>query len=230
MAGGQPIEVNCRSLRTSRLPLLALVVAALLMRLRPTGGLVCRQPVVVVLSLALATLATPDAAIAHPNVQPAESPRGAAERYAIAVPSEKPLATVRLEVQFPHPLTVTELEAPSGWQVTAEKVGTGQILGAVWEGGSIPAGQFATFGVLAQNPNDTTELVWSIIQTYEDGSEVQWTGSESAQFPATRTRIQGAATPGSSEILAAAALIISIGGVIIGFLGWRRASTRPASV
>jgi uncharacterized protein YcnI len=185
---------------------------------------------VVVLSLALATLATPGAASAHPIVQPAESPGGATERYAIAVPSEKPLATVRLEVQFPRPLVVTELEAPPGWQVTAEKVGSGQILGAMWQGGSIPAGQFATFGLLAQNPKDSTELVWSIIQTYEDGSEVQWTGPESAQFPATRTRIQGAATPGSSEILAVAALIVSIGGAIICVLGWRRASTRPASI
>jgi uncharacterized protein YcnI len=197
------------------------------MRLQPIGALVCRQPPVMLLSLALAALVTPTAASAHPMVQPAESPRGVTERYAIAVPSEKPLATVRLEVQFPRPLTVTELEAPPGWLVTTEKADTGQIVGAIWQGGSIPAGQFATFGVLAENPNDTTELVWSIIQTYEDGSEVQWTGPESAQFPAARTRIQSAATPGPSDVLAVAALVTAVAGMIIGLSAWRRGVSRP---
>jgi hypothetical protein len=103
----------------------------------------------------------------------------------------------------------------------------GQILGAVWDGGSIPPGQFATFGVLAQNSNGPTELVWSVIQTYEDGSEIQWTGPESAQFAATRTRIQGAATLSLSEVLAAVAMLAAVAAVIIGVLAWRRVVSRP---
>jgi uncharacterized protein YcnI len=124
-----------------------------------TARLPSRQSVLAVLSLVFAMIAAPGDAIAHPIVQPATSPGGMTERYTIAVPSEKPLATVRLEVQFPRGLLVTELEAPPSWRLTAEKTSTGQILGAVWDGGSVPAGQFAAFGVLAQDP--TTRPSWS---------------------------------------------------------------------
>jgi uncharacterized protein YcnI len=200
------------------------------MRLRAIDPLLREYAKVMVLSLVLAALVAPNAASAHPVVQPVESPGGTTERYTIALPSEKPLATVRLEVQFPRGLVVTELETPAGWRVMPEKGGRGQILGATWEGGSIPAGQFATFGVLAQNPNETIELVWSIIQTYEDGSEVQWIGPEGAQFPATRTRIQGAAPPGPTEVLAVAALVTAAAGVILGGFAWRRGAHRARSV
>jgi uncharacterized protein YcnI len=175
-----------------------------------------------VLSLVLATLIAPAQALAHVIVQPIESPGHARQQYTIAVPSEKRLATVRVEIQFPPGLLVTELESPSGWRVTPEVSG-GQILGAVWDGGSIPTGQFATFGVLAENPTGPGELVWSAIQTYEDGSEVQWTGPEDSEFPATRTRVQGAAGPGLSDIFAATALAAALAALIVGILAWRGA-------
>lgn len=190
-------------------------------RSRAFDRLAWKGPALAVLGLLLVTLAGPATAIGHPIVQPVDSPGASTERYTIAVPSEKAVATVRVEIQFPRGLQVTQLEAPPGWRVMAETSG-GQILGAVWDGGSIPSGQFATFGVLAQTPNGPTELAWAVIQTYEDGTEIQWTGPDSAQFPATRTRIQAAATLSPSEVLAAVAVVAAVVGLTVAALAWRR--------
>lgn len=128
-------------------------------------------------------------ASAHVTVVPEESRAAAAERYGVRVPSEKSIPTTRVEVQFPEGLKVTELEAVPGWRIVIQKDRDGRTLGAVWAGGVIPPGQFVEFGVLAQNPDVPGELTWKMIQTFEDGSEVQWIGPAGAQFPGAITRV-----------------------------------------
>jgi uncharacterized protein YcnI len=159
----------------------------------------------------IALLATPDAVGAHVVIEPAQSPAGATLHYTIVVPGEKHADMVKVEVQFPRPLVVLQLMAPVGWQVTPQKDGTERIVGAVWEGGAVPFDQFVKLGVLARNPRSTTDLSWSVIQMYADGSEVQWLGPETAQFPATITRVRGNAFDmPAAAALAGAALIVSI--------------------
>ncbi len=167
------------------------------------------------LSLALlAWLLCAGFADAHLIVSPDSSRTGATVRYALSVPSEKPLAVVRIEVQFPRQLQVTQVEPLPGWTLTPQGDGSGRMLGAVWDGGRVPSGHFVDVAVLATNPPSATELSWQAIQTYEDGSEVQWTGSEQAQFPAAVTHVVApdslAATP-----LAAAALAVSVAALVV---------------
>jgi uncharacterized protein YcnI len=134
----------------------------------------------------------------HVTVSPKEAPSGIEQRYCIRVPSEKPLPTVSLEVEFPPNLAVSAIEAPPGWRATARKDRQGHIVSGSWEGGTIPARQVLEFGVLAHNPEAPTTLTWKAIQKYQDGSEVHWIGPAQAQFPAAMTSVQqrpGVAAP-----------------------------------
>ena len=163
----------------------------------------------------------PEPALAHVEVVPFESAAGATERYGIRVPTEKPIATVRVEVQFPASLRVLDVEAAPGWQVTLQSQADGRLLGAVWDGGSIPAGQFAEFGLRAQNPDGEAQLRWSVIQTYADGSEVQWIGAPNAEFPAATTRVRGGQVVQSLDPLAGASGLLAVCALVVSALAWR---------
>jgi uncharacterized protein YcnI len=128
-------------------------------------------------------------ASAHVTVEPAEAAAGIVQRYCVRVPSEKKIPTTRVELQFPDGLEVTAVEEVPGWRGSVQKGRQGRIVGATWDGGSIPPKQSAVFPVLARNPSTRTELTWRAIQTYQDGSEVHWIGAPKAQFPAALTRV-----------------------------------------
>ena len=163
----------------------------------------------------------PEPALAHVEVVPFESAAGATERYGIRVPTEKPIPTVRVEVQFPASLRVLDVEAAPGWQVALQSQADGRLLGAVWDGGSIPAGQFAEFGLRAQNPDGEAELRWTAIQTYQDGTEAQWVGPASAAFPAATTRVRGRGLGGAINPLAGAAALLALAALLVSGLAWR---------
>ena len=112
------------------------------------------------------------------------------QRYCIRAPSEKPIPTIGLEVEFAAGLEVSAIEGPTGWHGTAFKDRQGHIVGASWEGGSIPPRMALEFGVVARNPSAPTTLAWKAIQKYQDGSEVHWVGPPDAQFPAATTRVE----------------------------------------
>jgi uncharacterized protein YcnI len=182
-------------------------------------------------AFAAAVLGAPGTAAAHVIVSPDSSEAGQTQLYAIAVPSEKQSTnTVKVEVQFPRTLVVLQLQAPAGWTISPEKDGAGRILGAVFEGGRINSDEFASFGVLAQNPNTSSELVWTAIQSYADGSEVQWVGPEVSQFPASVTHVR---SPGIEAWLPAAiggfALAASLAALGVALLAWRRARRRATA-
>jgi uncharacterized protein YcnI len=163
----------------------------------------------------------PGRAVAHIEVVPADSPAGAMERYGIRVPTEKAVPTVRVEVEFPSGLRVLDIQASPGWQVTVQTESGGRPVGATWDGSSIPAGQFAEFGLRAQNPDGEAQLHWSVIQTYADGSEVQWIGPATAEFPAATTRVRGGRLIESLDPLSGASGVLALCALVISTLAWR---------
>lgn len=154
---------------------------------------------------------------AHVSVSPAEAPVGITQRYGLLVPGEKPIPMTRVEVQFPAELRVAEVESTPGWRAVTQSDLAGHMVGVVWDGGLIPYERSVEFGVLARNPERPTDLAWKFIQTYQDGSEVHWTGPPGTAFPATITRVgrrDGAISP--SMILAAAlAAVAALVGVVL---------------
>ncbi|MFC7218002.1 YcnI family protein [Streptomyces polyrhachis] len=130
-------------------------------------------------------------AFAHVSV----SPEGAAEQGGYAtvnfkVPNERDDAsTVKLEVTLPadHPLSSAMPQPVPGWKVKVTKAKLDKPLEVhgrkiteaprtiTWTGGKIAPGTFQQFPVsLGQLPEDTDELVFKAVQTYDSKEVVRW--------------------------------------------------------
>jgi uncharacterized protein YcnI len=142
----------------------------------------------------LAVALLPSAAFAHVTVQPSSLPKGASDVVVgFAVPNEATngSSTVKVEIDFPisTPLLDAHAELIAGWTSAVERaqlpkpVNTddGQITQAIskvtWTatGAGIGPDEYLTFNVLAgQLPSNANQIAFKAIQTYSDGSTVDW--------------------------------------------------------
>jgi uncharacterized protein len=195
-------------------------------------------------------------ASAHVTVEPSSAPKGSDAVLTFVVPNEKSNATtVGVTVQFPtdHPIAEALVQSMPGWKsdvatfkpATAIQTDNGPVDEAVksvtWtatDGKGIEQNHFAEFAVSVGLPDDTDSLTFPAIQTYSDGSKVNWiqvtppggpepdnpapvltlTAGESSTTPTT------AATTGSASSTVSKsdvdnAKTIAIIGVIVGVLG-----------
>ena len=130
-------------------------------------------------------------AAAHVTVAPKQSVAGARERYAILVPNEKMADTVAVEVTFPKALRVKAFQQLSGWMTEPVRDKSGALVGARWTGRLAPQ-QFVEFGVLAINPASGSDLAWTAIQLFSDGSSVEWSGAPGSKTPAAHVTLRPA--------------------------------------
>jgi uncharacterized protein YcnI len=138
-------------------------------------------------ALALA-IAAP--ASAHVTAQPPEQPAGGFTVINFRVPSERPEATTKVEVQFPDGIGSARIEPVPGWtaEVKMETLDepiddghggeiTEQVDSITWSGGKIEDGQFQEFPVslkLIEKGELGDMVFFPAIQTYEGGEEVAW--------------------------------------------------------
>ena len=134
-------------------------------------------------ALIAALTMTAGSLFAHVTVQPKQSKTGASEKYTIRVPTEKFIPTVRIEVEFPANLAVSSFEPKPNWKIEEKKDSSGRVAGVTLSG-SIPPGESLGFTFTARNPGDAGKLIFKAIQTYEDGTKVEWTGPEGSRTPA----------------------------------------------
>jgi uncharacterized protein YcnI len=127
-------------------------------------------------------------AAANVSVWPQQSAPGAREKYEIRVPNEKQADTTAIELRFPAGVRVTSFEQKPGWMTEAVRDGSGRIVGVRWTG-KLPPSQFAEFGLLAVNPASGNALVWPAVQTYADGTRIEWSGKPGSKTPAARVTL-----------------------------------------
>ncbi|MFE3825214.1 YcnI family protein [Streptomyces sp. NPDC059092] len=167
---------------------------------------------------ALFLLAGP--ASAHVGVQPqGEAAKGGYAVINFKVPNERDDAsTTKVEVNFPadHPLASVMPEPVPGWKVavTKEKLAkpltmhgntiTEAVSKVTWTsaGGKIGPGEFQQFPLsVGQLPEDTDQLVFKALQTYDDKEVVRWIeepkeGAEEPQSPAPVLKLTAATGDG----------------------------------
>lgn len=155
-------------------------------------------------------------AFAHVSVQPeGEAAKGGYATVNFKVPNERDNAsTVKLEVTVPidHPLSSVMPQPVPGWKVEVTKsklakpleVHGKQITEAVskvtWtaDGSKIAPGQFQQFPVsLGRLPEDTDQLVFKALQTYDNKEVVRWIeetkeGAEEPESPAPVLKLSAA--------------------------------------
>ncbi|MEV7090337.1 YcnI family protein [Streptomyces sp. NPDC093085] len=159
-------------------------------------------------------------ASAHVSVQPqGEAAKGGYAVINFKVPNEKDNAsTVKVEVNFPtdHPLASVMPQPVPGWKVdvTKEKLAkpltmhgntvNEAVSKVTWtaEDGKIGPGQFQQFPLsVGQLPEDTDQLVFKALQTYDDKEVVRWIevpkdGEEEPESPAPVLKLTAATGDG----------------------------------
>ncbi|RXZ83170.1 DUF1775 domain-containing protein [Paenibacillaceae bacterium] len=130
-------------------------------------------------------------ASAHVTVAPAETTQGAYEIFTVRVPTEKESATTKVELIFPEDVAISRVQPLPGWQYEFGSNAEGNKSSIVWtaDGPGLANGEFGEFKLQGKVADDAKELVWKAVQTYADGSIVEWTGGAEAETPASVTKV-----------------------------------------
>jgi uncharacterized protein YcnI len=171
---------------------------------------------VLILAALTAALLAPSAA-AHVTLNPDAVPADSFSRFAIRVPTERGVPTLKLTVRIPEGLTFVSFQPKPGWKrtvqivklskpVTVEGETVTERVGTVtWSGGKIGPGEFDEFGLSAHVPNSPgRELIFPAVQTYSNGEVVRWIGDPSADEPAPRVKLEAAAPENATSTTTAA--------------------------
>jgi uncharacterized protein YcnI len=159
---------------------------------------------------AILLLALVPAASAHVTVNPGKAEKGGFAALAFRVPNERDNAgTTTVEINFPtdHPIPFVSVRPHPGWTYTVERTtldtpveAHGEPISDVvstitFTGGPIRPGEFDQFEISAGPlPDDTDELLFPTLQTYEGGEIVRWieptpASGEEPEHPAPTLRL-----------------------------------------
>jgi uncharacterized protein YcnI len=139
----------------------------------------------------LAIVVAAPMAAAHVTVNPGEAPKGGFAKLAFRVPNERDDAgTTTLEVNLPtdHPIANVSVRPKAGWTYEVERITldepltndegdetTDVVSKITWTGGVIRPGEFDEFEVsVGPLPEDTDQVLFPTLQTYEGGEIVRW--------------------------------------------------------
>ena len=160
-------------------------------------------------AVALAALIGSTTAWAHANVSPPVVLAKHDQVFTLAVPTEKAGATTAMvELTTPSGFDIDSFYPSPGWTRHVSK----NVV--TWSGGAVPTAEDAAFSFLA-GTRGTGDYVFSVKQTYSDGSVVTWSGPESSDSPSPVVKAVssfGGGTPAISWI----ALILGVAGVGLG--------------
>ncbi|WP_438448206.1 YcnI family copper-binding membrane protein [Gorillibacterium sp. sgz5001074] len=140
-------------------------------------------------------------ASAHVVVYPKETTQGTYEMFTLRVPTEKEVPTTKVEVIIPADVTVSRFEPKPGWQYELTKDASGKITNVRWTatGEGLSSTEFGDFHMQGKVGDKATQLVWKAIQTYKDGSTVEWTGAADAKTPASVTTVKPGTAGGTDS-------------------------------
>jgi uncharacterized protein YcnI len=135
---------------------------------------------------AVALLAAP-AAASHVTMSPEKAPADSFSRFALRVPTEENVPTVKVSVQLPKGLDEVSFQPKPGWKRTQ----SGRVV--TWSGGQIGVGEFDEFGLSVHLPNTPGKvLVFPATQTYANGKVVHWIGALTSDEPAPNVMLEAA--------------------------------------
>lgn len=138
---------------------------------------------------------------AHVTVNPSESEPNAYEKYGVRVPVEKDINTTKLTLRIPDGINLISVQPVADWDYDIEKNDNEEIIAVNWvaNNGGIGPNEYTEFNFIAVNPADAGDFSWEAIQTYEDGSIVEWIDVPGSAEPASVTSVVVGADDNSSD-------------------------------
>jgi uncharacterized protein YcnI len=144
---------------------------------------------IALISACTAALAAASAASAHVTLNPEKAPADSFTRFALRVPTEEEVPTVKLSVQLPAGLDEVTFQSKPGWK----RAQSGRVV--TWSGGQIPPEEFDEFGLSVHLPNTPGKtLIFPATQTYANGKVVHWIGALTSDEPAPHVMLEAAAS------------------------------------
>ncbi|MGD9696395.1 MAG: DUF1775 domain-containing protein [Thermoleophilia bacterium] len=135
-----------------------------------------RRAVRAVAAAAFASLALAAPAAAHIDIQPATVTQGQATEFEVRVPTERPLATTAVRIDFPDAITVYSFaQPPPGWSMKPRLSSDGTYEGVDYTGGSSGVDRYVTFRFLGTGFT-AGQAIFPTRQTYADDAVKPWTG------------------------------------------------------
>ena len=145
-----------------------------------------------------ALLAVSAPAWAHVVVSPEEVRAGDYETLTVSVPTEKEIPTTEIRIEVPEGFLLSGVQPVPGWEYSFEEDG-GIVTAVTFSGGEIRPREFQQFLVQAQAPEEPGEYPWKAIQTYEDGSVVEWVGAPESEEPASVIEVLSGGSEGPAS-------------------------------
>lgn len=133
-----------------------------------------RKIIISAASASVALLLSTVSVFAHVIVTPNTVGIGKTQNFSMAVPNEKDTPITAVKLMIPNGVKEVMPNVQAGWTVTPVKNGD-NVTEIDWTGGNIPPHQRVDLLFSAQVPATETTLKWSAIQTYQDGSTIEWT-------------------------------------------------------
>ena len=125
------------------------------------------------LRIAALALLIPAAAQAHVTVTPRQSAAGATEKYTFRVPTEGKVATTGADLEVPAGVIVEVVSKPAGWTYELTRKDD-RIVAIKWTM-DVQPGEFVEVALVARNPRDQKQIVWTLRQRFADGTVTDWT-------------------------------------------------------
>ncbi len=165
-------------------------------------------------------------ASAHVTVYPKQTTQGTYEKFTVRVPTEKEVPTVKVKVDIPQDVNISRFEPLPGWTYEISKDATGKITDVTWTatGEGLTSTEFGEFNMQGKVGETATSLAWKAVQTYKDGSVVEWVGAEGSDHPASVSAVNaktaeassgGSSASGLPLYLSIAALVIAIASLVV---------------
>ena len=125
----------------------------------------------------IAALVFTSSARAHVVVQPGEITTATTNTFTLAVPNERTVPTVAVELHIPKGVTNVQPIAVVGWTIDITKDGD-TVTKVTWRGGQIGEGLRGEFAFSAKTPEKAGDLHWKSYQTYQDGVVIAWDATD----------------------------------------------------
>jgi uncharacterized protein YcnI len=174
----------------------------------------------VAVAVTTAALIVPATASAHARISPAVSLSNELQLYSLAVPTEKEgLTTSKVVLTVPAGFGIDSFVPPGpGWHMQVASTGSGDsavVTKVTWTGGRTPTGEDSLFQFLAQ-PSSAKTYTFGVVQTYSDGSIVNWSGPESSDAPAPTIQAASSLGGGGTSTLTIVALVVAALALLVG--------------
>lgn len=143
-------------------------------------------PLMFVLLLLFAGIAS-----AHVVVNPQDALQGTFQEFTVRVPNEKNTPTMKVELDIPAEVDISQLNPAAGWKYDLTKDTSGKITKITWSstGDGLAPSEFEKFTIAGLISKSATSINWKAHQIYKDGSTVDWVGDEKSETPAPVTKV-----------------------------------------